>query len=283
MSKALAYEKITARIIAALEAGTVPWRKPWKAGDQWPRNLKSKKNYRGINVWMLSLSEYSSPWWVTFKQAKSMGGKVRKGEKGTVVVFWKRLKIKDKETEEDKIIPFLRYYYVFNVEQVDGLEEKIPETKVRTPVEAVAAADAIVDGYPAAPAIKNGGVRASYSPLTDAVSMPPRDSFEGSERYYSTLFHELVHSTGHSKRLDRGLDSSFGSSNYSQEELVAEMGAAFLCGESSIETPEQSEQSAAYIANWLERLNSDSRLVVTAAAQAQRGVDHILSRTWDDA
>lgn len=282
------YDVITDRIVAMLESGTVPWHKPWKGASGFPRNLVSKKPYRGINVFMLLSLGYESPYFLTFNQAKKLGGCVRKGEKGTPVIFWKRLSFTDEDDdgqEISKAVPMLRYYTVFNVAQVDGIDEKLPEgAKVEEREhDPIAAAETIVKNMPNAPAIQSG-TRACYMPTSDIVEMPRPEVFESGEAYYSAMFHELTHSTGHTKRLDRKLDeklAAFGSPDYSREELVAEMGAAFLCGEAGV-VEATIEQSAAYVQGWLKALKDDRKLVVVAAAQAQKAADFILNRKFDN-
>lgn len=280
MSKA--FDTITARVIEKLEAGTIPWEKPWDGKAGMPKNLKSGKAYRGINPFMLHCLGYESPYFLTFNQCKERGGSVRKGEKGCPVVFWKWLEVEDDETT--KRVPMLRYYTVFNVAQCDGIAAPtidVPERKH----EPVQAAQATVRAMPNRPGIVHGYTGAAYSPLTDIVRMPRPERFDSSEAYYSTLFHELTHSTGHTDRLDRkGIMDTvmFGSTTYSREELVAEMGAAFLCGEAGILEP-CIDRTSAYIAGWLKSLKNDRKLVVVAAAQAQRAADFILNRDFQGA
>jgi antirestriction protein ArdC len=276
------YDRITDRITALLEQGTVPWHKPWKARTGLPRNLVSQKSYRGINVFLLIAMSYESPLWLTFRQASQLGGSVRKGEKACPVVFWKQLAVEDKKSGEQQKIPLLRYYHVFNVTQCDGL--KIGTEPVEAPVNGIIKPEEIVANMPQPPVIKHGMTRAYYSPREDCVGMPPRERFERAEDYYSTVFHELVHSTGHEKRLKRATvaeNNSFGSDPYCKEELIAEMGAAFLCGQAEI-AERTINNSAAYINNWLERLRNDKMLIVQAAAQAQKATDFILGRTFQE-
>lgn len=280
------YNLITDRIIVLLEQGVVPWRKPWRGGDELPSNLVSKKPYRGINPFLLNCAPYGSPWWVSFKQAKKLGGSVKRGEKGFPVVFWKWM---EKRVEENgktvtKAWPMLRYYTVFNVEQCEGLDAKVPAPpEPPATFQPIKAAEAVVKAMPDRPKIRHGKPRAFYSPSQDLVNLPKRELFESPEEYYSTKFHELVHSTGHRKRLarDEVMDfHGFGSEPYSREELVAEIGAAFLCGHAGIETATL-ENSASYIDGWLHRLKDDKRLVVTAAARAQKAADFILGKTQE--
>jgi antirestriction protein ArdC len=276
------YQVITDRVIALLQQGTVPWQKPWQGAELAPQNLVSRKPYRGVNVFLLHAMSYTSPYWFTFKQAQELGGHVRKGEKACPVVFWKWLDVeRDGQAER---VPFLRYYSVFNVAQCEGIDAHIPSATgpkhEHSPVET---AERIVQGMPKRPLIKDGQAQAFYSPTHDFVGMPSPEQFRSGEGYYSVLFHELTHSTGHESRLSRkgvsGADgqwSAFGSNPYAKEELVAEMGAAFLCGQAGI-VERTIENSASYIANWLSKLKDDCKLVVQAAAQAQKAADFILA------
>ena len=278
------YGIITARITDQLATGTVPWHRPWKSGGPAgaPRNLSSGKPYRGVNVFLLSSLGYSSPYFLTYRQAVERGGHVKKGEHGAPVVFWKWLDPRHDGHDGDEATTaarhaMLRYYTVFHVSQCEGIEAPAVPT-MAADVAPIESADRIVTGMVDAPSIRHGGDRACYSPALDYVAMPARTAFDGPEAYYSTLLHELTHSTGHASRLNRPtlVDMCpFGSTNYSKEELVAEMGAAYLCAFSGIEN-RTIDNSAAYIASWLRRLKDDTRLVVHAAAQAQRAVDFIM-------
>ncbi len=274
------YQIITDRIMALLESGTVPWRKPWKDGGP-PQNLISRKPYRGVNVFLLNATRFASPFWLSFRQVQSLNATVRKGEHACPVVFWKRPEAEDEPTEAEptarKRAPLLRYYSVFNVEQCENIRPTLvpkPETREFQPVEQC---DRLVAQMPQRPKITHGASRAAYAPLQDIVTMPNTVSFDSAELYYSTLFHELTHATGHATRLNRpGITqpAGFGSDPYSREELIAEMGAAFLCGHCGIENSTITE-SASYIQGWLERLRNDRKLVVQAAAQAQKACDFI--------
>ena len=273
-----AYDRITERIVALLEQGTVPWHKPWKARSGWPRNFVSQKQDRGIHVFLLHAMSYDSPTWLTLRQANELGGKVRKGEKACPVVFWKQMKIEDKETEKEKKIPLLRIYHVFNSSQCDGLKEAPPVT---AEVVSIKPAE-IVAGMPLPPVIKHGMTHAFYSPHEDSVGMPNRERFDTEEGYFATLYHELVHSTGHEKRLKRSTlaeNTGFGSDPYCKEELIAELGAVFLCGQAEI-SERTIDSSAAYLNGWLARLREDKMLIVHAAAQAQKAADYILGRSF---
>jgi antirestriction protein ArdC len=275
------YQVITDRVIALLQQGTVPWQKPWQGAELAPQNLMSRKRYRGVNVFLLHAMSYTSPYWLTFKQAQELGGHVRKGERACPVVFWKWLDV-ERDGKKERV-PFLRYYSVFNVAQCEGIEAHVPSAtgpkREHSPVEA---AERIVADMPKRPLIKHGQAQAFYHPTDDYVGMPSPEQFRSGEGYYSVLFHELTHSTGHETRLARkgvtgteGQWSAFGSQSYSKEELVAEMGAAFLCGQAGI-VERTIENSASYIATWLSKLKDDAKLVVQAAAQAQKAADFIL-------
>jgi antirestriction protein ArdC len=283
------YAIVTKKIINLLEQGVVPWRRPW-SGTGLPRNLVSKKPYRGINHFLLSASRFVSPFWLTTRQANELGGHVCKGEESTLVVFWKVSDAKQRaedlaaeETEENTRRRFLlRYYRVFNVEQCklpQSVLDKLPkmETREHSPISACAE---IVGCMPNAPEIQHAGSKAFYSAATDRVTLPSAELFISAEEYYATGFHELIHSTGHPKRLAREsiLEATpFGSATYSVEELVAEMGAAYLCAESGT-SPAVIENQAAYISGWLKKLRDDRKLVVHAAAQAQRAADYVLGK-----
>ena len=277
------YEQITDRIIAMLEKGTVPWRKPWNVQTGLPRNLVTKKAYRGINIFLLHAMSYESPFWLTFRQAQELGGTVRKGEKACPVIFWRQLEVEDKESHEIEKIPMLRFYYVFNAAQVSGLKN-IPAT-AETLVTVSTTAEEIVALMPKRPEIKHGLAKAFYSPSADMVAMPDRTRFDTEAGYFATLFHELTHATGAKSRLNRPTlteSAGFGSNPYCKEELIAEMGAAFLCGQAGI-AENIIENSAAYLQNWLEQLQNDKKLIVQAAAQAQKAADFILGTKFEDA
>jgi len=286
------YQDVTDRVLKLLDQGTVPWRNPIRraAGGGWPRNLDSGKDYRGINVFLLAMRTWEegfrSDFWLTFKQAQQQGGRVRKGEKSTPVVFWKQVNRTDPQTDEEVKIPVLRHYNVFNAEQCDGFTPPDAEQSEVSvpPVERIAEAERIVAGYRYGPEIILRGRQAVYRPALDRVEIPEPEQFESGESYYATLFHELSHSTGHSTRLNRGLDTQlapFGSPDYGKEELVAEMSAAFLAAACGI-SPPTIEQSAAYIESWRAVLKGDKRLVITAAGAAQRSADWILGRTFPE-
>jgi antirestriction protein ArdC len=267
------YDIVTERILMELESGVVPWRKPWRTPP--PANLVSKKTYRGINFFLLSLTGYGSQYWLTYRQAQALGGNVRKGEHGTKIVFWKFDKYETEAADgeaEERTSAILRYYVVFNLEQTEGLKALLALPPAR-PIES---AEAIAAAMPNPPAFEQGH-RAAYTASSDTVTMPSRTAFASRAEYYSTLFHELTHSTGHAKRLAReGFDKPqmFGSDAYSREELIAEMGSAMLCGVAGIEQSTVAN-SVAYLQAWTARLKGDSRLVVSAASAAQKAADYI--------
>jgi antirestriction protein ArdC len=277
------YEVINSRIMELLEGGTVPWRKPWNAQSNYPKNLISKKPYKGVNVFLLSCQQYGSPWWLTFNQVQEKGGHVIKGSKSTPVIFWKwldRTDAMEADSEEARSgkIPLLRYYSVFNLDQTEGVKAPDPE-ETHNNFDPITRAEEIIATMPLRPEIKHGGNRAYYSPSLDYIQLPNQHTFDTIEEYYNTCFHELSHATGHTNRLGRKSilePSYFGSHEYSKEELVAEMGAAFLCGFSGI-VQKTIENSAAYLGGWLKALKNDKTLLIHAAAQAQKAADYILN------
>lgn len=268
------YEIITARIVETLEQGVAPWRKPWSSRT--PRNPFSGREYRGVNVVLLQAQPFQSENWMTFNQAQSVGGHIKKGERGTPVVFYKVTEKEHRDGTTKKGF-VLRYFTVFNLEQTEGVPLALP-TKAVTPVDRIAACEKLVDGYPNPPTIVHGGDRASYNPSIDRVQVPSRERFTSAEEYYSTLFHELAHSTGHADRLARKgvVDASrFQSHGYAFEELVAEIANAFLCSHAGI-APATLDNSAAYIATWAKVLKSEPRWIVEASAQAAKAAEHVL-------
>ncbi len=284
------YGIVTEKIVNLLESGIVPWRRPWTSTGL-PRNLITKKPYRGINYFLLSASKFVSPFWLTMRQANELGGSIRKGEESTIVTFWKIDDAKQNETEELDVEPkdeknlrrfVLRFYRVWNLEQCilpQAVLDKLPkmETHQHDPIEAV---EKIIAGMPNPPEIVRAGSKAYYSPLTDRITLPPRELFESAAEDAATTLHELSHSTGHERRLAReGITevAPFGSAVYSREELVAELSAAFLCAEAGISNAVIHNQ-AAYVAGWLKKLRDDRRLLIHAAAQAQKAADYVLNR-----
>lgn len=273
---ATSYQVITDRILALLEHGTVPWQQPWQSNIGVPRNLFSQRPYNGINVWLLSAMRYQSPFWATFNQVKTAGGNVRKGERGVPVVFWKVYETEDPDTGDHDKRFVLRYYTVFNAAQLEGVAVPTVEVTPRdcTPIEMC---EKLVGTMPNRPAIFHGHQQAFYRPAADTLHMPVPSCFQSPEAYYATLLHELTHSTGHTSRLNRKTLTDlclFGSPEYSKEELVAEMGAAYLCGVCGIDNI-TIDNSAAYIQSWMQVLRNDPKMLVHAAAQAQKAADYI--------
>ena len=281
------YSRITNRIIADLEQGVRPWMRPWSAEHAAGRITCPLRHngipYKGINVVMLwsasVVKGYSCPIWLTFKQALELGGAVRKGERGELVVYANsitRTEADDKGEETERNIPFLKGYTVFNAEQCDGLPAQYTakaEPPALSPVQRIEAADRFFAATGAD--IRHGGTRAFYAEGPDYVQMPSFETFRDAESYAATLAHECVHWTKHDKRLARDMGRvKWGDEGYAREELVAELGAAFLCADLAI-TPEVRADHAAYIASWLKALQDDKRLIVTAAAHAQRAADFL--------
>jgi antirestriction protein ArdC len=278
------YQLITDQIIALLEQGVIPWQKPW-ADAGIPMNLLSKRQYRGINLWLLLSLNYEKNCFLTWEQIKSIGGSVKQGEHGHIVVFWKPVQKKTEEQTDEKqqSSPMLRYYKVFNIAQCRNIPEHLvpavePSINEFEPIEQC---DAIIVNMPNCPVIQHKEQRAYYQPDTDIINMPKKKSFKSIDGYYSTLFHELVHSTGSEKRLGRKTLKDmvpFGSESYAQEELVAEMGSTYLCRFSGI-LPNQITNAVAYLDNWLGVFKKDKRFLITAAGQAQRAADFIFGIT----
>jgi antirestriction protein ArdC len=278
------YDVVTDRILAQLEQGIIPWRKEWKASGHsaLPSNYNTKKPYRGINVWLLLSSPYADQRWLTYKQAQAAGGQVRRGEKGTQI-FWSTFEKTEKVNGEsvEKDIPFARTYTVFNVAQCDGLPVEAPADPGAA-FEPIPAAQSLVDSYltRANIELRRGGDRAFYNPRLDHIQMPLETAFDSPDAFYSTLFHECGHSTGHESRLDRKLTGgvTFGDSDYSKEELIAEFSSAFLCAETGISNERVCTNHVAYIQGWMRSLKNDKTLLVSAAQKAQRAADLIIDR-----
>lgn len=268
------YQDVTDRIIAALEAGPGEWSKPWKSlgTNGMPRNGKSGRHYNGLNVWLLALAGYSDARWYTFNQAKDLGANVRKGEKGTKIVYWQFIPEKDENgVETGKKIPLLRVFTVFNAQQIDGLPgvEKAPEVDPTVGFEKAAEIVAKLGV-----SMNHGGDRACYIPAEDRIRLPEPGQFANLAHYWSTTLHELGHWTGHASRLDRKLGNRFGSNEYAMEELVAEITAAFTCAALGIEGELAHPE---YIGHWLKVLKGDKYAVFAAAREAQKAANFILT------
>ncbi len=280
------YTRVTEKIIADLEAGTRPWHKPWSAEHLAGRITRPLRHngvaYRGLNIillWAASVANgFAAPTWMTYRQALELGGQVRKGSRGEMVIYadkFRRTETGDAGQDREVEIPFMKGYTVFNVEMIDRLPEHyyaavepMPETAER---------DAIAEAFFATTEadIRHGGNQAYYAVDPDFVQMPPFKTFETPEAYYATLGHEITHWTRHPKRLDRSFGRKrWGDEGYAQEELVAELGAAFLAADLSL-APEPRDEHAAYIAHWLQGLRNDKRLIFQAAAHAQKAVDYL--------
>ena len=270
------YQEVTDRIISQLEQGVIPWHKPWN-GSNLAISHSTGKAYSLLNQLILNRGgEY-----LTFNQVKQAGGKVKKGAKAGMVVFWKWIEKEDEENPgETKKIPFLKYFNVFHIDDCENVERKHTSPNPCT-CEPVEAADAIVTGYLERSGVKlnhEAGGRAFYNPSADAVTLPLMDQFFEVSEYYSTAFHELTHSTGHTSRLNRlSKAAHFGNEEYSKEELVAEIGAAALVNHVGLETPSSFRNSAAYVQSWLKALSNDKRMIVSAAGQAEKAVRLILN------
>ena len=270
-------DKITQNILAALDANTTPWRKPWRtlagAGGSTPHNAITGRAYRGVNLWLLMSAPYTTQGWVTFNQARTAGGSVRKGEHGTQIVFWKPTKYATKNDAGEDVQKgslLLRFYTVFNVEQCDGMT--LPERPAVS--ERLESMDAIYARLQAN--VKHGGDNAFYLPVLDYVTMPYVGAFTSEDAYKATAFHELTHWTGHNSRLARPLmEARFGNQAYAFEELVAELGSAFLCSTLGINS--SLECHASYIDGWRRVIKDDPRAVITAASKAQAAHDFIMN------
>jgi antirestriction protein ArdC len=278
------YAEVTTRIITALEAGVTPWIQPWRTNfEPMPINAVSRRCYRGINAVLLTLEAQSRGFnrnaWLTYRQAMEVGANVRAGETGCVVVFYKLHELphpKSVEQIEDepkpRVVPLLRSFTVFNIDQVDGLPIRLREKEAMFSWQPDEAAERLLVESRAD--IRHGGSMAYYDPRNDRIQVPQRTAFKDSAGYYATALHELCHWTGHAKRLARDLTGRFGACAYAAEELVAEIGSAFLCASCYLKG---SLRHASYISNWLQLLKNDKRAIFAASAKAQQAVDYIES------
>ena len=279
------YAEITDRVIAALEAGTPPWRRPWDVdkagGPSMPRNAVTGARYRGINVIALGMSPLAfasgDPRWATYKQAAERGWQVRKGERGTVAYFFKRLEVRDGRTGDDedatRRIPLLRAFTLFHATQIDNVPEFVPPTVEQAPWRAPDAVETIMAN--SGISVRIGGDRAFYSPATDHIQLPPRHAFPSPEAWSSVILHEAGHASGAKHRLDRDLRNAFGSHDYAREELRVEIGQAMICGEIGLAC--DFANAAAYVESWVQKLKSDRKEIFRAAADAQRIADYLLA------
>jgi antirestriction protein ArdC len=263
------YQIITNRIILQLEEEIIPWRKPWASGGH-PQNLFTKRYYTGINTWLLGSLGYAQNYFLTWNQIKAVGASVKKGEQAAMVIFYK--------PAEGQGEPLLRYYWLYNIAQVEDLPEILTIPYPPDSIKQLSACDEIIERMPNCPPFKHSKQAAFYDPLKDYINIPKQGSFGSIESYYTVLFHELIHSTGHSSRLNRKAinePNAFASESYSIEELTAEIGACYLNSIAGIINNEF-DNSVSYIKGWIEVLKNDSRLIVYASGQAQRATDYIL-------
>ncbi|TIS62314.1 zincin-like metallopeptidase domain-containing protein [Mesorhizobium sp.] len=275
------YQRITDTIVEQLEAGAKPWIRPWRGSvrhSRIPRRATGEA-YRGINVLMLWVSGqmfgYEENTFMTYRQAQDLGGQVRKGEKGTLVVKYGTFTPKEREDDEDRSIPYLKGYTVFNVEQIENLPDRFvspAEELPSVPVPHMETVEVFVRNTNAR--VSYSGTKASYRPSSDDIFMPDRDRFESEVHLYSTLLHELSHWSGATHRLDRDLSGRFGTECYAVEELVAELAASFLCADLGV-AHDPRDNTAAYLASWLAVLKNDKRAIITAAAKAQAAADYL--------
>ncbi len=270
---------VSNRIIELLEKGTVPWRKPWREAT-YPRNMITLRPYRGLNVLILASMGYANNWFLTLKQINELGGRVKKGEHAYPVVYWSEKTGKENEQGEKGTKRILRYYSVFNIEQCINIpENRIPDLQFNNN-DPIRACEEVIENMQLKPIIKHKGQKAYYDPVLDFINMPKIKTFDDSESYYVTLFHEVVHSTGHAKRLNRkevAEPNEYGSEPYSEEELVAQIGACFLASHTGC-SMKHFENDVAYIDGWLKKLKADKRFILFASSKAQRAVDFILNQ-----
>jgi antirestriction protein ArdC len=274
-SKAEVEREITSQIIAAIESGTGNWSKPWASLDGAPSNAKTGRDYRGVNRLVLSITQHAAMYergiWATIKQWNSLGARVNKGEKASYITV--RSERRDQETDEVTGV-FWRAAPVFNAAQVNGYEvPALPDPRALQDHIEYANADAFVLRTGAT--IKHGGDKAFYMPSKDMIMLPTREAFSDGAAYYSTLFHELTHWTGADQRLDRKQGGKFGSNDYAFEELVAEIGAAFLCSDMGVSNDEPRTDHAQYLKGWLEILKASDKAIFSAAAQAGKATEYL--------
>ena len=275
-AKADAYQIITDRIVTKMESGAIPWHKPWHTYGT-PRNYVTGHVYTGINALLLHFLSDGLPFFLTYKQAKQLGGYIRAGAKGFPVIYYALIE-KEKENGEIEERPFVNYSTLFNVADLTGVDVRLPAAAAREH-EPLAAAEAIVSSWVDRPHITHMDQQAYYVPGTDYVNMPAFGSFVSAELYYKVLFHELTHATGHRRRLNRAdlMDKdNQGAAGYAREELTAEIGAAFLCGAAGISPAATDDNAAAYLQFWLSKLKADKTLLIKAASHAKKAANLIL-------
>ncbi|MBK9729043.1 MAG: DUF1738 domain-containing protein [Saprospiraceae bacterium] len=292
------YEEVTNKIIAMIEKGVAPWRRTWSTYGL-ARNYGTDHIYTGINLILMNNTMHPIPYFLTFNQVKEQGGMIEKDAKAEKVIYFdvyykdgndktltKEEAIQHRKIgEEIQILKFIKYYAVFNIEDIEGFEFKIPEIELK-PNEKIARCESIIENMPKRPELRQiDANRACYAPVLDFVNMPSIEQFESAEYYYATFFHELVHSTGHASRLAREEvmnPQKFGGIPYSKEELVAEMGASFLCSSVQIDYDDVIKNNASYLAGWLKVLKEDSKFIFKVSSEAQKAADYILNRSQLD-
>lgn len=277
MTNKQVYQKVTDKVLELIEQGVLPWQMTWTNGL--PINGISKKNYRGINIWLLQQSalvnDFTSNVWLTFKQVTELGGKVKKGSKSTFVTFSSKIVKKNELDNEEEVNSFwiFRYYNVFNLDQTTGISQKFSTHNIKDN-EAIASAEELIKGYTDKPVINNGD-NPCYIPSIDTVEVPHISKFVNSQEYYAALFHELVHSTGHEKRLNRPNKNRFGDEKYSKEEMIAEFGASYLNALTGIQTDNLINNSASYIDGWSKVIKKDPTIIMRSASKAMQAVDYM--------
>lgn len=289
-------QQVTNEVIAQLEQGSVPWQKPWTSYGL-PKNYLSGRHYEGFNAFYLHYitekRRFTAPYFLTFRQAQELGGHVKKGEKGTPVLYWKIREERagedtDGQAEEEKegparkLVPFI--WTVFNIDQIEGIDVALPVAGERTELQVIETCQQVVEQYPLPrPHIGHGGTQAYYAPVSDRVQLPELKCFVSPHAYHATLFHELIHSTGHPSRLDRFTEkaSRFGDEDYSKEELIAEMGASFLSAFTGIREA-VFENSVAYLKGWVSSLKDDKTMIIYAGTKAFKAASHILGLKAED-
>lgn len=275
MNKNSILEKVNEKIKSNLEDGEIPWKRPWVLGL--PKNYISKKPYNGFNFIVLATNNYPTPDYISFLQCKKLGEQVLKGEKGHMIIFWKIIEVKNNDDKEIATIPIMRYHKVFNVSQTTLWDAKKPNIEVK-----ITKCTDIYKNLPIGYIYRVNTMAAYYDPVLDFVSYPPLKYFDSEEEWRATGFHELIHWTGHKERLNRNMEGHFGDHSYSLEELIAEMGTAYLCGLCGI-SQKVISNSSAYIKGWLKKADKEVDLFTNAASEARKAVDYILNEKDKDA
>lgn len=286
------YQEVTDRIISLIEQGTPPWRQSWSTYGL-AKNYATGHIYSGINFLLMNSTNYKIPYFMTFNQVKERGGQIQKGAKGEMVIYFNVIykdafdqmldevdaKARMLSGQEIKVLKYIKYYTVFNLEHIDGISFSFDQAPME-PNEKIKRCEEILWHMPRYPTLNLGAKQPSYNPAEDCINMPTIDQFHSSEDYYVTLFHELIHSTGHESRLARGgvmSPEKFGSEAYSREELVAEIGASFLCAVAGVDYDHVVKDSASYASSWLSVLREDSKFIFKIASEAQKAADFILN------